>query len=547
MSYSNIKVCCRFRPRNELEIKQEAGSSRNLVTYRDNSVIIDREGTNRFNFDHVFTETSTQEEVFNVAALPVVEDMLKGYNCTIFVYGQTSSGKTHSMAGSPSDPGLTPRIVEKIFDHIYQSDEETEFTVCISYVEIYLEKIRDLLNPEHENLKLREGGYREGIWIQGVTEQYASCYEDVLAIMKTGTGNRSVGETKMNKRSSRSHSVFILTLSQDHHLTGTFHSRRPELAGTKIVSKLILVDLAGSEKVGKTGATGLLLKQAQHTNKSLATLGMVIKSLTENASHIPYRNSKLTRILTDSLGGNSKTSLIVTCSPSTYNITETVSTLRFGTQVKTIKNKVRRNVEKSVEEYKRLLHNALARIEELESERQSPIDPCEIRSGNIEEVKELGERLAMKERELLEISDAFQEQLAAKENEIEILNEEYLAQIAEKEREIKEKVIEIDTLKTKLLVKENENLKDTPTSHDNGPSKHYYKRMMESRQEMIAILEVALRSAEQTLKTQQADYDRIIRSLKDQANDMRDALYKPAVSRTTRNLIVPVKRKKKTV
>ena len=541
--YSNIKVCCRFRPRNELEIKEEAGSTQNMVTYDDNTVCIQREGKNRFYFDHLFTENSTQEEIFNTAALPVVEDMLRGYNCTIFVYGQTGSGKTWTMSGVPSDKGLTPRIVEKIFDHIYESDEDAEFTVRISYVEIYLEKIRDLLEPEHNNLKLREGGYREGIWIQGVTEQYASCYEDVLDIMRTGNGNRVVGETRMNQRSSRSHSVFLLTLSQDHHLTST-----------KITSKLVLVDLAGSEKVGKTGATGLLLKQAQHTNRSLTYLGMVIKSLTENSSHIPYRDSKLTRILTDSLGGNSKTSLIVTCSPSSYNLTETVSTLRFGTRVKTIKNKVHRNVEKSAEEYKRLLEDAYTRIEELEqrsrsgeSEEAKEVELFEDFDRRIEEqkreVKELGEKLVTKERELLELSDNFQEQLAAKENEIEILTEEYLAKIAEKEQEIKEKIVEIDRMKGELLAKSNEIIRKDSTN--SGPSKNYYRKMLESRQEMISLLEVALRNAEETLKTQRNNYDHTIQSLKQQAEGMRDALYRPAVSRAVRNLMIPVRRKKK--
>jgi hypothetical protein len=219
-------------------------------------------------------------------------------------------------------------------------------------------------------------------------------------------------------------------------------------------------------------------------------------------------------------------------------------------------------VEKSVEEYKRLLHDAMARIEDLEHRQVIRSRSEESEDGKAietelfqdfdrkieeqkREVKELGEKLVVKERELLELSDTFQEQLAAKENEIELLNEEYLINIAEKEREIKEKVIEIDKLKSELLAKENEMLRDTPTSQDTGPSKTYYRKILESRQEMIALLEVALRNAEETLKTQQHDYDRTIRSLKNQAEDMRDALYKPAVSRAVRNLMVPVRRKKK--
>lgn len=549
MSYTNIKVCCRFRPRNELELREEK-SHGDIVRYDNNSVLINREGENRFNFDHVFKETSTQEEVFNTAALPVIEDMLRGYNCTIFVYGQTSSGKTYTVSGSPMNKGLAPRLVEKIFDHIYDSDEGVEFTVCVSYVEIYLEKIRDLLAPEHDNLKLREGGYREGVWIQGVTEEYASCYEDILNLMKKGNKNRSVGETKMNQKSSRSHSVFILTLVQ-HNLFNN----------SKITSKLVLVDLAGSEKVGKTGATGLLLRQAQHTNKSLTYLGMVIRALTENASYIPYRDSKLTRILTDSLGGNSKTCLIVTCSPSVYNITETLSTLRFGTRVKSIKNKPRPNVEKSVDEYKRLLEDAYKRIEELEQRQETLFSP---RKDGLQpffesvpteliqefeqkideqkaEVKQIEKKLAQKEQELQEITDNFQERIAQKESEIELLTEEYNMQIAEKEQEIKKKVMEIDKLRGELLAKSNEVLAHT----DNNSSKQYYQRMMNSRQEMVSVLEVALRSAEEMIRSQRYDYDTTIRTLKEQIDELRDTLYRPAINRTSKGIVVPVRKKKR--
>jgi len=553
MSYSSIKVCCRFRPRNELEIKEESGKQ-DSITYENDSVITEK---SRFNFDHVFRENSTQEEVFKASAVPVIEDMLRGYNCTIFAYGQTGSGKSFTVTGDLTNPGLTPRIVEKIFDHIYDSDEDAEFSVCISYVEIYLEKIRDLLNPEEENLKLREGGHKSGIWIQGVTEVYASCYEDVLGIMKEGNSNRSVGQTRMNNKSSRSHSVFILTLSQSQLITNT-----------QITSKLILVDLAGSEKVGKTGATGLLLKQAQHTNKSLTHLGIVIKSLTSNSSHIPYRDSKLTRILTDSLGGNSKTSLIVTCSPSSYNLSETISTLRFGTRVKTIKNKVYRNVEKSRDEYKRLLEEAYERIDDLEQRTNALLSPRKISETGTDagvntvdliedfekkieeqkiEVKEMEIKLVEKEREIQEIADTFQERLAEKENEIEVLTEEFIRKIKEKENEIKEKISEIDKLKAELREKSSEILNSSDSVVEVGPSKNYLQRILESRQEMVSVLEVALRNAEETLKSQRNDYERTIRSLKQQIDDMRDALYKPAVSRAVRNLIVPVRKRRKSL
>lgn len=554
MSYTNIKVFCRFRPRNELEINEEKGilcknSSQNVINYDNNTVVIDQ---NQFNFDYVFRENSTQENVFNTAALPVIEDMLRGYNCTIFVYGQTSSGKTFSMTGNRQNPGLTPRLVKKIFDHIYTSVEDVEFTVCISYVEIYLEKIRDLLNPDSNNLKLREGGYREGVWIQGVTEQYASCYEDVLEFMRMGNSNRSVGETKMNQRSSRSHSVFMLTLTQ-HNI----------IDDSRIISKLVLVDLAGSEKVDKTGATGLLLKQAQYTNKSLTYLGMVIKALTENSRHIPYRDSKLTRILTDSLGGNSKTCLIVTCSPSVYNITETISTLRFGTRVKTIKNRPRPNVEKSVDEYKRLLEDAYKRIDELkikgvctgkENKQDELVQNYEEKIKQQRgELNDMKNKMFKMEQEIQEIKDKFQEKIAEKENEIETLVNEYNTKLSQKEREIKDKIAEIYNLRQKLLIKSNEILSNSDNSSSSGsdnssvenngggPSKQYLQNMLESRSQMVSVLEVALRNVEETLKSQRNDYNFQIRTLKNQLNNLRDSFHNPIVTKTARNIIVPVR------
>jgi kinesin family protein 5 len=199
------------------------------------------------------------------------------------------------------------------------------------------------LEPSKDNLKIRELPGR-GIFVEDITENYVASYDEVLDVMAAGQTNRAIGSTKMNFESSRSHSVFILTLGQLNKLNGTRKG-----------SKLTLVDLAGSEKVQKTGAVGVTLKEAQHINKSLSALGNVINSLTTNQKHVPYRDSKLTRLLSDSLGGNSKTVLVITCSPMSSNAEETLSTLRFGSRAKNIKNKPKVNQEKSVAEYKRLL------------------------------------------------------------------------------------------------------------------------------------------------------------------------------------------------
>jgi kinesin family member 5 len=345
----NVQVYCRFRPLNNS--KNEVGS--------DIAVDIDSNGQyvqmveqssskHVFPFDYVFGMQTSQEDVYEQCAAPLIHEVFEGYNCTIFAYGQTGSGKTHTMMGEleTEQQGVIPRLVEEIFYGIEEADPAIEFTLQVSYIEIYNEHIRDLLNPRQDNLQLRETK-EDGVYIQDVTEVYVNSNEQVLDIMHRGMRSRAIAETKMNHQSSRSHSVFILQLAQ----------RNKETMAKKN-SKLFLVDLAGSEKVKKSHAQGSRLDEAKFINKSLSALGIVIRHLTEGNPHIPYRDSKLTRLLCDSLGGNSKTSLIITCSPSAYNSEETLSTLRFGQRAKNIKNKPKVNQERSIAEYRELLNAA---------------------------------------------------------------------------------------------------------------------------------------------------------------------------------------------
>eukprot|EP01105_Mastigella_eilhardi_P017245 TRINITY_DN3966_c0_g1_i1.p1 TRINITY_DN3966_c0_g1~~TRINITY_DN3966_c0_g1_i1.p1 ORF type:complete len:1352 (+),score=414.45 TRINITY_DN3966_c0_g1_i1:390-4058(+) len=229
-----------------------------------------------------------------------------------------------------------------------------EFMVKASYLEIYLEKIRDLLDGKKDNLKVHEDKTK-GVYVDGQTEIYVSNMNEVMDVLKIGQSNRSIAETSMNQQSSRSHSVFLLVVSQKNTRDGSSSSGR-----------MYLVDLAGSEKVAKTNASGTTLKEAQMINKSLSALGNVINALTDGKSqHIPYRDSKLTRILQESLGGNARTTLIINCSPSTFNVEETVSTMRFGQRAKSIKNKARVNMERSPAELKAALAKAETELERL--------------------------------------------------------------------------------------------------------------------------------------------------------------------------------------
>uniref|UniRef100_A0A3B3UFI6 Kinesin-like protein n=1 Tax=Poecilia latipinna TaxID=48699 RepID=A0A3B3UFI6_9TELE len=312
-----VKVMCRFRPLNEAEITR--GDKYIPKFKEDDTVVITGKP---YVFDRVLPPNTTQEQVYEQCAKQIVKDVLGGYNGTIFAYGQTSSGKTHTMEGKLHDPqlmGIIPRIAQDIFDHIYSMDENLEFHIKVSYFEIYLDKIRDLLDGESLFLFLNDDLPASSL-LQGCTERFVSSPEEVMDVIDEGKANRHVAVTNMNEHSSRSHSIFLINIKQENVETEK-----------KLSGKLYLVDLAGSEKVSKTGAEGAVLDEAKNINKSLSALGNVISALAEGTkTHVPYRDSKMTRILQDSLGGNCRTTIIICCSPSVYNEAETKSTLMFG-------------------------------------------------------------------------------------------------------------------------------------------------------------------------------------------------------------------------
>uniref|UniRef100_A0A8D3DI11 Kinesin family member 13Bb n=1 Tax=Scophthalmus maximus TaxID=52904 RepID=A0A8D3DI11_SCOMX len=280
-----------------------------------------------------------QDVVFQCLGESLLDNAFMGYNACIFAYGQTGSGKSYTMMGSSEQPGLIPRLCSSLFGRTVQEACEGEsFTVEVSYMEIYNEKVRDLLDPKgnRQALRVREHNVF-GPYVDGLSRLAVACYKDIESLMSEGNKSRTVAATNMNEESSRSHAVFNIIL------THTLMDLKSGTSGEK-VSKLSLVDLAGSERAAKTGAAGERLKEGSNINKSLSTLGLVISALADQGAgknkskFVPYRDSVLTWLLKDSLGGNSRTAMVATISPAADNYDETLSTLRYADRAKSIIN-----------------------------------------------------------------------------------------------------------------------------------------------------------------------------------------------------------------
>ncbi|MCD7452807.1 Kinesin- protein 11 [Datura stramonium] len=357
----NVKVVLRCRPPNEDEmkvkgplviscdeLKQEVTATLNTATKQINKTFL---------FDKVCGPSSQQKDFYDQSVAPLVNEALEGYTCTIFAYGQTGTGKTYTMEGEAikekngefhKNAGVIPRAVQQIFDIL--ESQKAEYTLKVAYIEIYNEEITDLLSLDEESksidekprkpLALMEDG-KGAVFIRGLEEVKVSTADEIYKILEKGSANKHTAETHLNKQSNRSHSIFSITL----------HVKESIQEGMELIKcgKLNLVDLAGSENILRSGAKEGRAREAGEINKSLLTLGRVINALVDHSGHVPYRDSKLTRFLRDSLGGKTKTCIIATVSPSIQCLEETLSTLEYANRAKQIKNRpeVNQKVTKS--------------------------------------------------------------------------------------------------------------------------------------------------------------------------------------------------------
>ncbi|KFQ63457.1 Kinesin-like KIF3B [Pelecanus crispus] len=342
-SSESVRVVVRCRPMNSKEKTASYEKVVNVDVKLGQVSVKNPRGTSHelpktFTFDAVYDWNSKQVELYDETFRPLVDSVLQGFNGTIFAYGQTGTGKTYTMEGVRGDPekrGVIPNSFDHIFTHISRSQNQ-QYLVRASYLEIYQEEIRDLLSKDQsKRLELKERP-DTGVYVKDLSSFVTKSVKEIEHVMNVGNQNRSVGATNMNEHSSRSHAIFVITIEcSELGLDGENHIR---------VGKLNLVDLAGSERQAKTGAQGERLKEATKINLSLSALGNVISALVDGKStHIPYRDSKLTRLLQDSLGGNAKTVMVANIGPASYNVEETLTTLRYANRAKNIKNKPRVN------------------------------------------------------------------------------------------------------------------------------------------------------------------------------------------------------------
>lgn len=346
----NVQVIVRCRPLSDDETRLNTpvvvscNENRREVCAVQN--IANKQIDRTFAFDKVFGPTSQQKDLYDQAVWPTVFEVLEGYNCTIFAYGQTGTGKTYTMEGGgrkkngefPSDAGVIPRAVKQIFDIL--EAQHAEYNMKVTFLELYNEEITDLLAPEEapkfvddkskKPIALMEDG-KGGVFVRGLEEEIVCSANEIYKILERGSAKRRTAETLLNKQSSRSHSIFSITI----------HIKECTPEGEEMIKcgKLNLVDLAGSENISRSGAREGRAREAGEINKSLLTLGRVINALVEHSGHIPYRDSKLTRLLRDSLGGKTKTCIIATVSPSIHCLEETLNTLDYAHRAKNIKNK----------------------------------------------------------------------------------------------------------------------------------------------------------------------------------------------------------------
>ncbi|XP_063378735.1 kinesin-like protein KIF18A isoform X2 [Cydia fagiglandana] len=376
---ANIKVVVRVRPLNE---REKAANNRVVVDVVDDTMLVfDPKEEMRpffyqgvqqptknvlrrvnkelkFVFDNVCGQTATNKDIFELTTKDVLASLMEGYNCSVFVYGATGAGKTFTMIGSKENPGITYLTMEHLFYTIHSFEKEREFDIGVSYIEVYNENVFDLLKPSKTPLQLREDS-KYGVMVAGMTLENINTARELLNMLENGNKNRTQHPTDANAESSRSHAVFQVYIKM-----------RYKTSGQARVVKLSMIDLAGSERASATGCSGERFKEGANINRSLLSLGNCINKLADGSSYIPYRDSKLTRLLKDSLGGNCKTVMIANISPAAASYEDTYNTLKYAARANKIQLSIKKNVvdgDMKLSQYVKTVEELKRKVKELEA------------------------------------------------------------------------------------------------------------------------------------------------------------------------------------
>ncbi|KAK4263065.1 hypothetical protein QN277_028541 [Acacia crassicarpa] len=519
----NIRVFCRCRPMNKDETSAGCTTVVDFDAAKDGCLGILTGGSTKktFRFDRVYTPKDDQVDVFSDASAMVIS-VLDGYNVCIFAYGQTGTGKTFTMEGTEQNRGVNYRTLEHLFEIAKERSETFAYEINVSVLEVYNEQIRDLLasGPSSKKLEIKqvsEGSHH----VPGVVEAQPNNIEEAWSILQTGSNARAVGSNNVNEHSSRSHCMLCITVKTKNLINGEC---------TK--SKLWLVDLAGSERLAKTDVQGVRLKEAQNINKSLSALGDVISALASKSSHIPYRNSKLTHLLQDSLGGDSKALMFVQISPSDQDLSETLSSLNFATRVRGVEmGPVKKQIDTSeLQKVKAMLEKArndcrtkddsIRKLEENQQNLESKAKGKDNVHRNLQEtIKELECQIDSKivmqkqlERQLLELSNKLKgkdETCNALQHQVKELEKKLKDKMQSETASLQQKVWDLDN-KLKEQVRESESqsaiLKDKV--------KELERKLKEQEQDSENLLhqkvkEVEDRYKERELKWQQQTHNSV--------------------------------------
>ncbi|ERN04708.1 hypothetical protein AMTR_s00076p00183960 [Amborella trichopoda] len=406
--HGRVRVAVRLRPRNAEDLASDADYADCIELQPELKRLRLRKNnwsSESFKFDDVFTESASQKRVYEVVARPVVESVLNGYNGTVMAYGQTGTGKTYTVGRlgkeDPSERGIMVRSLEDILASTSELD-----SASVSYLQLYMESIQDLLVPEKNNIPIVEDPRTGEVSLPGVEKVKIRDLDHFLEVIQIGEANRHTTFTKLNTESSRSHAILMVYIQKaaklkDEDAYAPFESStsEPRINGRDVPlvtkSKLLIVDLAGSERIGKSGSEGHSLEEAKSINLSLTSLGKCINALAENSPHVPTRDSKLTRLLRDSFGGSARTSLVVTIGPSSRHHSETSSTIMFGQRAMKVENMIKLKEEFDYESHSRNLEHRLDHLITEIERRDSYVKEMELKLKRCQDsLEDAGKRLS---------------------------------------------------------------------------------------------------------------------------------------------------------